>query len=154
MDGGAGEAEAMELVNTFLLANCCRLLEGSWFLSAAQFSSSSMDLIRIQYLPGACCVGGVLSHLNGKPRGRAAKSSTHEGLRAETTGLSQWLCEKCLSGSSSCRGERGLQRKVTSWPGGCACPMEMLEQIGRDEALGAGLCCPFKVSQPETQLCP
>lgn len=103
MDGGAGEAEAMELVNTFLLANCCRLLEGSWFLSAAQFSSSSMDLIRIQYLPGACCVGGVLSHLNGKPRGRAAKSSTHEGLRAETTGLSQWLCEKCLSGSSSWR---------------------------------------------------
>lgn len=154
MDGEAGEAEAMGLVNTFLLANCCRLLEGSWFLSAAQFSSSSMDLIRIQCLPGACCVGGVLSHLNGKPRGRAAKSSTHEGLRAETTGLSQWLCEKCLSGSSPAVVSGGSREKARLGQGGCMCPMETLEQIGRDEALGAGLCCPFKVSQPETQLCP
>lgn len=107
----------MGLVNTVLLASCCRVLEGSWFLSAAQFSSSNMDLISIRCLPGACCVGGVLSCLNGKPRGRAAKPSTCEGLRAETTGLSQWLCEKSLRGSSSCRGEWGLERNVTSWPG-------------------------------------
>lgn len=79
--------------------------------SAARFSSSSMDLISIRCLPGACCVGGALSCLNGKPHGRAAKPGACEGLRAETTGLSQWLCEKCLSGSSSCCGERGLERQ-------------------------------------------
>lgn len=73
MDGAAGEAAAMGLVNTILLASCCGVLEGSWFLSAAAWiqsvSSVSLEL------------GGVLSHLNGKPHGRAASPGVCEGLR-------------------------------------------------------------------------
>lgn len=47
---------------------------------AALLSSSSMDLISIQCLTGACCIVDVLSDLNRKPTGRAAKPGACEGL--------------------------------------------------------------------------
>lgn len=79
VEGRAGEGEGTGLVNRFSWPTAVDFWKAAGSFAALP-SSSSMDLISIRCRAGACCVVDLLSGLNRKPAGGAAKLGAYEGL--------------------------------------------------------------------------